>query len=74
MKEEENPRNSQVPKTKGAIWLAPSGNLQGRYKIMDLNTAKKIVKWSWELIPMPDMVINWVNMLGGNQPIQLNFT
>ena len=34
--------NSQRPRTKGAILLGPSGNLQGGYKFMALNTRKKI--------------------------------
>ena len=36
--EEENPRNSQLSRTKGAIALGPSGNLQGGYKFMALDT------------------------------------
>jgi hypothetical protein len=36
--EEENPRNSQLARTKGAIYLGPSGNLQGDFKFMALNT------------------------------------
>jgi hypothetical protein len=40
--EEDTPRNSQNPRTKGAISLGPSGNLQGGFKFMALNTGKKI--------------------------------
>jgi hypothetical protein len=40
--EEDTPRNSQSPRTKGTISLGPSGNLQGGYKFMALNTGKKI--------------------------------
>jgi hypothetical protein len=36
--EEDNPRNSQIARTKGEISLGPSGNLQGRFKFMDLNS------------------------------------
>ena len=39
--EEDYPRNSQNPRTKGAILLGPSGNLQGGFKFMALNTGKK---------------------------------
>jgi hypothetical protein len=42
--EEDTPRNSQSPRTKGAISLGPSGNLQGGYKFMALNTGKKITR------------------------------
>jgi hypothetical protein len=39
---EDTPGNSQSPRTNGAILLRPSGNLQGGYKFMALNTRKKI--------------------------------
>jgi hypothetical protein len=71
--EEDTPRNSQLPKTKGAILLGPSGNLQGGFKFMALNSRKKIVCRSWDVIPMPDTVIARVNMLGSDQPEQLIF-
>jgi hypothetical protein len=41
--EEDNPRNSHIDRTKGVIYLGPSGNLQGGLKFMALNTGKKIV-------------------------------
>jgi hypothetical protein len=41
--EEDTPGNSQHPRTKGAISLGQSGNLQGGFKFMALNTGKKIV-------------------------------
>jgi hypothetical protein len=31
---------------------------------MALNTGKKITHQSWDVIPMPDMVIAYVNALG----------
>jgi hypothetical protein len=72
--EEDIPRNSQSPRTKGAILLGPSGNLQGGYKFMALNTGNKITHRSWDVIPMPDRVIAHVNALGTDQPEQLFFT
>ena len=71
--EEETPHNSQAPRTRGAIALGPSGNLQGGYKFMALNTGKKITRYSWDVIPMPDTVIARVNHLGRDQPEQLVF-
>jgi hypothetical protein len=56
--EEDNTRNSQIARTKGAIFLGPSGNLQGGFKFMALNSGKKIVLRSWDFIPMPDLVID----------------
>jgi hypothetical protein len=72
--EEDTPHNSQSPRNKGAISLGPSGNLQGGYKFMALNTRKKITRRSWDVIPMPDTVIARVNALGTDQPEQLIFT
>ena len=72
--EEDAPRKSQNTRTKGAISLGPSGNLQGGFKFMALNKGKKIVRGSWDVILMPDTVITRVNALGSNQPEQLVFT
>jgi hypothetical protein len=69
--EEDTPRNSQCPRTKGTISLGPSSNLQGGFKFM---AGKKIIRRSWDVIPMPDTVIARVNTLGSNQPEQLIFT
>jgi hypothetical protein len=74
VREEDNPRNSQLDCTKGTICLGPSGNLQGGLKSMALNTRKKIARRSWDIIPMPDVVIALVNALGSDQPRQMNFT
>ena len=41
---------------------------------MALNTGKKIVHSSWDVIPMTDTVITQVNDLGSDQPEQLIFT
>jgi hypothetical protein len=39
-----------------------------------LNSGKKIVRRSWDVIPMPDVVINRVNELGKDQPSLMTFT
>ena len=67
-------RNSQVACTKGAICLGPSGNLQGGYKYLALNTGKKITRCSWDVIPAPDTIIARVNLLVKDQPEDLVFT
>jgi hypothetical protein len=41
---------------------------------MALNTGKKIVRRSWDVIPMPYIVIARVNALGSDQPHQMTFT
>ena len=55
--EEDAPHNSQNPITEGAISLGPSGNLQGRFKLMVLNIGNKFVWHSWDVIPMTDKMI-----------------
>jgi hypothetical protein len=55
--EEDHLCNRQLARTKGAIYLGTSGNMQGGFKFMGLNTGKKIVRRSWDVIPMPDVVI-----------------
>jgi hypothetical protein len=41
---------------------------------MSLTSAKKIVRRSWDKIPMPQTVIDRVNHLGKDQPEQFVFT
>ena len=72
--EDDTPRNSQLPRTQGAICLGPSGNIQGGFKFMSLTSAKKIVRRSWDKIPMPQTVIDRVNHLGKDQPEHFAFT
>jgi hypothetical protein len=72
--EEDNPRNSQIARTKGVISLGPSINLQVGFKFIALNSGTKIVRRSWDVIPMPDLVIDRVNALGRDQPQHMTFT
>ena len=67
--EEETPRNSQIVRTKGAISLVPSG-----HKFMALNTGGKINRRSWDVIPIPDIIIDCVKFLGTGQPEMLTYT
>jgi hypothetical protein len=71
--EEDTPRNSQVARTKGEISLGPSGNVQGGFKFVAFNSGKKIIRLSWDLIPLPDVIINSVNELGKDQPRLMTF-
>jgi hypothetical protein len=41
---------------------------------MDLNTGKKIVRRSWDIIPMTDLVTDRVNALVCYQPQHMTFT
>jgi hypothetical protein len=41
---------------------------------MALNMGEKITRYSWDIIPMLDMVITCINTLGADQLEQLIFT
>jgi hypothetical protein len=72
--QKDNPRNSQIARTSGAISLGPSGNLQGGFKFMAVNTGKNIVCHILDGIPMPDLVIARSNAFGSDQHHQMTFT
>jgi len=72
--EEELPRNSQAPRTRGAIALGPTGNVQGGFRFMSLKTGKRITRYSWDSIPITETVIARVEQLGRDQPEHFIFT
>ena len=55
--DEPTPTNGMKSRTRPCVALGPTGNLQGTYKFMDINTGMKLKKRSWTCIPMPDLVI-----------------
>ena len=74
----ENPtytNDTEEPRTVGAIALGPSGNLQGGYKFMSLNTGQVLDRTSFKELPMPADVIKCVNDLGlkDKQKAELTF-
>ncbi len=71
--EEKLLQNSLADRTLGAISLGPSGNAQGGHKFFYLNMSRVITRWSWDVIPMPKSVVDRVNYIGRDQPIQLVF-
>jgi hypothetical protein len=71
--EEKLPQNSLADRTLGAISLGPSGNAQGGHKFFTLNTSWVITCRSWDVIPMPKSVVDRVNFIGRDQPIQPMF-
>jgi hypothetical protein len=68
--EEKLPQNSLADRTLGAISLGPSGNAQGGHNFFTLCTSRVITCWSWDVIPMPKSVVDRVNYIGQDQPIQ----
>ena len=71
--DQETPCNSMAVQTHGAIALSPSGNLQGGFKFMALDTGQKITRYSWDALPAPDVIIKHVNKLGKDMPVVLTF-
>jgi hypothetical protein len=71
--ENDEPRNSQAPRTQGAICIGTTSSLQGTYRFLNLRTGKKITRFGWTLLPTPDSVIDRVNTLGEGQPSLLVF-
>ena len=65
--EDNTPCNSNKLYTKGAIYMGPSRNMQGSFK-------KYESRRSWDMIPISDTVIDWVNPLGKYEPELLVFT
>ena len=46
--------NTMEPRTNWAICLGPTGNMQGSYKFLSLNTGKKIVKRNFTEMPITE--------------------
>ena len=72
--EEDKPRNGQAPCMRAAICMGPSGNKQGGFYFMSLRSCKRITRYAWDELPMPDTVIDRINELGKGQPELLTFT
>ena len=68
--EEKLPRNSLADRTLGAISLGPSRNAQGGHKFFTLNMSWVITCQSWDVNAMPKSVVDRVNFIGRDQPIQ----
>ena len=60
--------------TQGDIYLGPCGNLQGGFKFGILKTGQKITRYNYDEIPIPQIVINRVNVPGKDQPENFIFT
>ena len=72
--EEEAPRNSETARTQGALSLGPSGNIQGGYKFLSLQTGKKITRRSWDVIPISSEIIAHVEKMSTDEPENMTFT
>ena len=54
-------KNSLLPKTAGSMALCPMRNKQGSYYSLSLNTGKRLVRNSWNVLPMPAKIISTVH-------------
>ena len=72
--ENEGPRNIDKARTQGSICLGTCGIIQDRIKFMSFQTGQKITRYNWDEIPIPQTVINQVNVLGKYQPEFFIFT
>ena len=62
--EEETPRNNTRPRTRGDVCMSTSRNKQREFEFMTLGSIKKVVRRSWDSLPMPNTMIARVNVLG----------
>jgi hypothetical protein len=61
--DENSPTNTEAPRTSSAIALYPTGNLQGSYHFMALDTGQVISRRRWTELPMKKEVITRVHKL-----------
>ena len=61
--EEYTPCNSNKPRTKGTVCMVRSRNIKSGFNFMILSSIKNIISLSLDMIPMPDTVIEWANIL-----------
>ena len=64
----EKPRNSMKARTLPALYLGPSGNLQGGRLFLSLSTGQSITRFAYDVLPMPATVIARVEALAKGQP------
>ena len=72
--EEDAPRNSMAARTKAALSLGPSGNVQGGHKFLSLLTGKVVTRRAWTALPTPQAIIDQVHMMARGQPSLPIFT
>ena len=65
-----NPNNTTAPRTLDAIYLQPTGNLQGVHELIDLNSGRLITRARVTLIPITENVIKAVNAMAEEQGIK----
>jgi hypothetical protein len=54
---ENDPSNTETPRTSHTIALGPTGNLQGSYRFLSLDTGKRVSRRCWTKLPITDDII-----------------
>jgi hypothetical protein len=67
-------RNNLAPVMQAEILVGSLGNLFGGHVFLALDTGHTIIRHQWVTLPMPPMVIDYVNLLGQREPAVLTFT
>lgn len=65
--------NSMKSRAVGAIALRPTGNAQGAFFFLSLETGKRISRYQWTEAPMPADAIRRVHVLAGSAATELVF-
>jgi hypothetical protein len=63
MQTHEEHDNTMSTRTFGAIATRPTGNIQGRYYFIRLDTGRCITRRDWTPLPMPSEVVNQIHRL-----------
>ena len=58
-----NKTNNNGTRTTGAIALYPSGNAQGSWYFMSLETGKRIHRYDWDILPISKDVLDRVEAI-----------
>ena len=66
--------NDMRARTLGAICLGPSGNEQGGHYFMCLRTGRRLHRFAWTPLPMPEDAITRVTALGAQQGMPKTLT
>jgi len=62
--------SSMAGRTNGMIPLLSSGNIQGSVHCFSLETKRVVVRDSWTVLPMPDIVISMLNRLAEEDKLE----
>ena len=61
------PMNTNAPRTIGAIYLGPSGNLQGGYEFLSISTGRIVNRRAFTELPMPTEVVDFINRMAEDE-------